>query len=55
MSTPKKRKTLGNAVEEYRFIFRISKSKLICAKPEEMINYKLRLGSLCEKYKVVRI
>lgn len=46
---------INNPPEEFRYLFRISKNKLICAKPEEMTNYKMKFGSLCENCKIINV
>lgn len=44
-----------NDNREIRIIFRIAKDKFICAKPEEMMAYKMKYGSLCNNAQTIRI
>lgn len=47
----KTKKPINNG--EVLYIFRISPSKLICSKIEEMANYKMKYGSLAEGGKFI--
>ena len=47
----KPKKPINNG--EVLYIFRISPSKLICAKIEEMTNYKMKYGSMADKGKYI--
>lgn len=40
---------------EILYIFRISQSKLICAKSGEIANYKMRYGSLAENGRYIHV
>jgi hypothetical protein len=53
-SRPRRKKD-EDPKREIRYIIRISKNKFICAKSEEIVGYKMRLGSLVDNCKIIKI